>query len=132
MYNMTRKLNFNLNINIPSNVWMILLVVILVLVVMNRCNKEGFGFSLEDSGFSELDSHLTDTELLENQYAKFENNVCGPINPDKPFFDTTNFDPKCCKEIGQYSNSAGCPCMCPEQLKYLNHRGGNRSEPSQY
>jgi len=35
------------------------------------------------------------------------------------------FDPDCCPAT--YSNSMGCACVTPEQMKYLNMRGGNRT-----
>lgn len=31
-----------LNLNIPNNIWLVLLVVILIIVLINRCNREGF------------------------------------------------------------------------------------------
>ena len=44
---MVNKVNFNLNI--PNNIWMLLLIIALVLVLINRCNKEGFGYTLDSS-----------------------------------------------------------------------------------
>ena len=40
-------------------------------------------------------------------------------------FDKNKFDPECCPSA--YSNSSGCACLSPEQSKYLNERGGNRT-----
>ena len=60
-------------------------------------------------------------------YAKHN---CGPINVNKSFFDEINFKPDCCPST--YSSSMGCACMCPQQLSYLNSRGGNRSSPSEF
>jgi hypothetical protein len=40
-------------------------------------------------------------------------------------FDSTKFAPECCPSA--YSNSSGCVCASPEQMKFLNTRGGNRS-----
>jgi hypothetical protein len=119
---MAKKFNFSLNI--PNNIWLLLLVVVLVIVVMNRCNKEGFGFTLESSDFSELDNEPVS---LENKYSKFEKNICGPIVPGQVFFATTKFDHECCNEISQYFSRGGCPCMCPEQLEYINRHGNNRT-----
>jgi hypothetical protein len=35
------------------------------------------------------------------------------------------FDPKCCPST--YTSSKGCACVSPEQMTYLNERGGNRT-----
>ncbi len=66
-------------------------------------------------------------------YAKLENNISGPIplpEGELLFFDTNKFSPECCPS--SYSNSEGCVCAAPEQLKYLNERGGNRTLTSEY
>jgi hypothetical protein len=46
------------------------------------------------------------------------------------FFDSTKFSPDCCPSV--YSNADGCVCASPEQMKYLNERGGNRTLTSEY
>lgn len=43
------------------------------------------------------------------------------------FFYDTSFHPKCCNLPQQYSSSTGCACITPEQMRYLNTRGGNRN-----
>jgi hypothetical protein len=45
-------------------------------------------------------------------------------------FDNNKFDPDCCPSV--YSNSSGCVCATPEQMKYLNQRGGNRTLTTEY
>ena len=40
------------------------------------------------------------------------------------------YDPKCCPST--YSNSQGCACVSPEQMKYLSNRGGNRTFSTEY
>jgi hypothetical protein len=40
------------------------------------------------------------------------------------------FDPKCCPS--QFSNSSGCACLSPEQVKYISERGGNRTYSTEY
>lgn len=40
------------------------------------------------------------------------------------------YDPKCCPST--YSNSQGCACISPEQMKYLSNRGGNRTFSTEY
>ena len=39
--------------------------------------------------------------------------------------------PGCCS-ASTYSTSTGCVCVTPEQMKYLNERGGNRTFTSEY
>lgn len=39
--------------------------------------------------------------------------------------------PECCS-ASTYSTSTGCVCVTPEQMKYLNERGGNRTLTTQY
>ena len=39
--------------------------------------------------------------------------------------------PECCS-ASPYSTSTGCICVTPEQMKYLNKRGGNRTITSLY
>ena len=46
------------------------------------------------------------------------------VNDDLVFFNNNTFSPDCCPSI--YSNSDGCACVSPEQLTYLNSRGGNK------
>ena len=53
--------------------------------------------------------------LKENQLAMFANN---------------KFSPNCCPST--YSGSMGCVCATPEQMKYLNERGGNRTLSSEF
>ena len=46
------------------------------------------------------------------------------VNDDLVFFNNNTFSPDCCPSL--YSNSDGCACITPEQLTYLNSRGGNK------
>lgn len=64
---------------------------------------------------------------LMQPYASYK---CGPINPAKFFFDNIEFKPDCCPST--YSSSQGCACLCPQQINYLNSRGGNRTFPTQF
>tara|TARA_B100000902_G_C27166686_1_gene841600 strand:+ start:546 stop:977 length:432 start_codon:yes stop_codon:yes gene_type:complete len=45
------------------------------------------------------------------------------------FADNKN-DPTCCPST--YSGSTGCVCATPQQMKYLNERGGNRTLNSEF
>jgi len=67
-------------------------------------------------------------------YDSLENNVQGLSVPlqegELDIFSTNKMDPDCCPST--YSGSTGCVCATPEQMKYLNQRGGNRTLTSTY
>lgn len=68
-----------------------------------------------------------------NIYSELEKNEGGPVplpEGELLFFDSTKFSPDCCPST--YSNSEGCVCASPEQMQYLNERGGNRTLTSEY
>jgi hypothetical protein len=63
-----------------------------------------------------------------NIYSDLEKNEGGPIplkEDEMLIFDTNKFSPDCCPS--SYSTGEGCLCASPEQMKYLNERGGNRT-----
>ena len=41
-----------------------------------------------------------------------------------------SFKPSCCPSL--YSSSSGCACISPEQMKYMNQRGGNRTFATEF
>lgn len=45
-------------------------------------------------------------------------------------FNDNVFHPKCCPS--PFSNSSGCVCLSPEQVKYISERGGNRTFSTEY
>ena len=49
-------------------------------------------------------------------------------NGEMVMFAKNKFKPECCP--APYSSSTGCACMTPEQINYLNTRGGNRTSDS--
>lgn len=49
-------------------------------------------------------------------------------NGEMVIFAKNKFKPECCPS--PYSTSTGCVCMTPEQITYLNTRGGNRTSDS--
>lgn len=68
-----------------------------------------------------------------NIYSALEKNEGGPIplpEDEMLIFDTNKFSPDCCPS--NYSTSEGCVCASPEQMKYLNERGGNRTLTGEY
>ena len=63
------------------------------------------------------------------------NNTGSSYTADEPLkngslvmFAKNKFKPECCPS--PYSSSTGCVCMTPEQINYLNTRGGNRTSDS--
>ena len=63
------------------------------------------------------------------------NNTGSAYTADEPLkngslvmFAKNKFKPECCPS--PYSTSTGCVCMTPEQITYLNTRGGNRTSDS--
>jgi hypothetical protein len=63
------------------------------------------------------------------------NNTGSSYSADEPLkngemviFAKNKFKPECCP--APYSSSTGCVCMTPEQINYLNTRGGNRTSDS--
>jgi hypothetical protein len=69
-----------------------------------------------------------------NIYSNLEKNEGGeplPLPEDELLmFDKNKFSPECCP--APYSNADGCVCASPEQMKYLNERGGNRTLTGEY
>jgi hypothetical protein len=49
-------------------------------------------------------------------------------NGEMVIFSKNKFKPECCPS--PYSSSTGCVCMTPEQIQFLNTRGGNRTSDS--
>ena len=63
------------------------------------------------------------------------NNAGAAYTADEPLkngelviFAKNKSKPECCPS--PYSTSTGCVCMTPEQINYLNTRGGNRTSDS--
>lgn len=53
-----------------------------------------------------------------------------PLEETMVYFKDNEFKPSCCPAT--YSTSTGCACSSPEQIKYLNERGGNRTLPTEF
>ena len=99
--------------------------------------KEGFNAAIDLSGAA-LDYSMGNgvkgswdkpsNNLYPNIDASLEGNVGGPIPlPENELFiwRENKSDPSCCPAT--YSTSTGCICASPEQMTYLNERGGNRT-----
>ena len=66
-------------------------------------------------------------------FKSLEGNVGGPVplpEGQLTMFAGNKHDPGCCPAT--YSGSDGCVCVSPEQMKYLNERGGNRTLTTEY
>ena len=72
-----------------------------------------------------------DSNAGQNPLARLDGNVGGPVPPKgMTMFDDNSFTPECCPAT--YTNSVGCACISPEQMSFLNQRGGNRTLPTQF
>ena len=126
-----------------------ILILILIVGILIGCNvvcqscggmSEAFtlmGSSLDyrmgagvQNSFEQGSMHK-DSDAGQNPLANLENNVGGPVPPKgMTMFDSNRFTPECCPAT--YTNSVGCACISPEQMNFLNERGGNRTMPSQF
>lgn len=95
--------------------------------------SNGQGSTLKDDlkiinpAYGEEKTNMKETEIniykdLETNVENMKNNNGTSINTIS-FFQNTKFSPDCCPS--SYSSSSGCACITPEQMKFLNHRGGN-------
>tara|TARA_Y100000817_G_C16734956_1_gene489720 strand:- start:343 stop:753 length:411 start_codon:yes stop_codon:yes gene_type:complete len=80
----------------------------------------------------EVDNQMTDCM---NWFSPLSNNKVGrkpPLAEDElNIFAENKVSPECCGS-GSYSSSNGCICETPEQMQYLNNRGGNRYNHDYY
>lgn len=117
---------------------MVLLIAILflgyILLKSYGNKKEGFeGSSLNYHMSDGISSSWEHPAEKYNMFRSLENNTGGPVplaEGELLIFKENKFDPKCCPSV--YSNSTGCVCATPEQMNYLNQRGGNRTFSSTY
>ena len=70
-----------------------------------------------------------------NMFQHLDGNTGGKVPlPDGQlamFYDNKQ-DSSCCGQGSSYSGSMGCVCVSPEQMNYLNERGGNRTLTSEF
>jgi hypothetical protein len=102
---------------------------------LNYSIGDGVKTSWENKNIEEIAREEKEKEdnglILEQEdiYSNLESNVGGPIplkEGELLVFEQNKFSPDCCPS--DYSNSSGCVCASPEQAKYLNERGGNRTQ----
>lgn len=108
--------------------------------------KEGFNASVNIAGAA-LDYSMgkglphswenvdgkVDANSSSTWYKSLEGNVGGPVplpEGQLAMFADNKFDANCCPST--YTTGSGCACISPEQMKYLNERGGNRTLPTEY
>lgn len=118
---------------------LVLVTIYLVYILYKYfANKEGFelGSSVNyHMGDGVPTSWETKPNLIKpyNILNSLDDNVGGRVplpEGELLIFNENKFDPKCCPSA--YSNSLGCVCATPEQMNYLNKRGGNRTFSSEY
>ena len=98
--------------------------------------KMGDGVKRSWENTDTISDHKNPNDLNDasNIYSNLEKNEGGeplPLPEDELLmFDKNKFSPECCPS--PYSNADGCVCASPEQMKYLNERGGNRTLTGEY
>tara|TARA_R110002072_G_scaffold291829_2_gene460142 strand:- start:282 stop:656 length:375 start_codon:yes stop_codon:yes gene_type:complete len=117
--------------------WYSFLIVLLIIVLLGcliyylEQNKILENYSNYNNNFNNLTfasvSSEGDNPDYVNPLNSYKQNTCGSVNVNN-FFKDLKFKPECCNKPNgsNYSNTQGCACMCPEQWKYLNSRGGNK------
>jgi len=106
-----------------------------------RCGKEGFsdqlgsnlGYNIGD-GVPGSVSKVSPPATYDSYFSSLNGNTQGlavPLqNGEMAIFTDNKSSPECCPAT--YSTSMGCVCETPEQMKYLNMRGGNRTHNSEF
>jgi len=107
----------------------------------NAAPREGFisegastlGAALDDKNNSDLaSSWISKATTFSSEFGYGDMNNTGTAYTGTPtplpdgelvIFAQNKFKPECCPS--PYSSSTGCACITPEQIKYLNSRGGN-------
>lgn len=90
--------------------------------------KEGFDAGMQMTNAAFQYTVGKDGKKHVDLYKHLEGNRGGKVPPpkhEKFLFEHNEFKPECCPST--YSSSRGCACVSPEQAKYINERGGNRT-----
>ena len=95
-------------------------------------NKSTFDETTQFETILENQPNIDIDNRSDNIFSDLETNVAPtPLQDDETLiFKENKFSPECCPS--DYSNSSGCVCATPEQVDFLNERGGNRTFPSQF
>lgn len=86
--------------------------------VPNSWENQNAGKFESKDWYKSLESNTAPDPMKQTESGKME------------FLAYNKFDSKCCPS--PYTSDAGCACISPEQMKYLNSRGGNRTFPSDF
>ena len=133
---------------IPYDIILVSLIVGGLVALSLFCNvkKEGFGLRENMALYpppsmtngvpgqiqGEVDNQKPDCM---NWFSPLSKNKVGRVPPlgenELNIFAENKISPECCGS-GSYSSSNGCICETPEQMKYLNNRGGNRYNQDSY
>jgi hypothetical protein len=107
----------------------------------NAAPREGFisdgastlGAALDDKNNGDIaSSWISKATTFSSEFGYGDMNNTGTAYTGTPtplpdgelvIFAQNKFKPECCPS--PYSSSTGCACITPEQIKYLNSRGGN-------
>lgn len=101
-----------------------LVIVILLVLIMQPNNLEGFGNMMHQEMAEDNSVWLTDAASYNNNMNHGAMNGPNP-NSNMYYFANNQFKPECCPST--YSSSTGCACLSQAQLDFLNQRGGNRT-----
>jgi len=132
--------------------WTHLAIVGLVVFVLANtcfgCMREGMsalkhkmGEGVKDSWDTrEMPKGVSSLEWRKQNHDSYASDFVGPSD-NMNFFSKTKFDVECCGSsytssggllADGSSTNGGCACMTPEQIDYLNSRGGNRTNVSEF
>jgi hypothetical protein len=106
--------------------------------------KEGFevssnlvgsaiGYTMGEGVKSSWEKKTSTADYVKDLNQPMESNTGGQVplpESELIMFNDNKFAPECCPSV--YSNSSGCVCATPEQMNYLNQRGGNRTLTTEY
>jgi hypothetical protein len=106
-----------------------------------RCGKEGFGDQLGSNlgynigeGVPGSFNKVSPPATYDSYFSSLDGNTQGLATPlqhgEMAIFSENKSSPECCPAT--YSTSMGCVCETPQQMKYLNERGGNRTQNSEF
>tara|TARA_A100001015_G_scaffold139189_1_gene154271 strand:- start:170 stop:784 length:615 start_codon:yes stop_codon:yes gene_type:complete len=94
----------------------------------NNLNTSNFDSSVASS----LGNIFKYGDLNMNSYPNIKNHLIQSQATFKtrPLFEDNKILPECCLYYSQYSTTHGCPCVTPDQEKYLKMRASNKHKTS--
>jgi len=93
----------------------------------------GLGYNIGD-GVPGSFNRVSPPATYDSYFASLDGNTQGLATPlqngEMAIFSENKSSPECCPAT--YSTSMGCVCETPQQMKYINGRGGNRTLNSEF